>query len=110
MRQFSVIGAVSDLRKAEGLVIVATGGMSGSLTMDTSRTTEEAMLVQMRDILYEGDWDDFVADLTARLEGRAHVFQTVAPQADMLATIARHLAIIAEMRERERKGPREGAA
>ncbi len=62
---------------------------------------EQRMLMLMRDTLYEGDWDDFVADLTARLEGRAHVFQTIGTSADMKATIARHLQIIAELRQRE---------
>lgn len=59
---------------------------------------EQRMLMMMRDTLYEGDWDDFVADLTARLEGRAHVFQTVGTSPDMKATITRHLQIIAELR------------
>jgi len=61
-------------------------------------STEERMLLQVRDGLYEGDWDDFVYDLTARLEGQPHVFQTVSASADMKATITRHLEIIARLR------------
>lgn len=70
-------------------------------TTSTVLAVEADMLVQIRDTLYEGDWDDFVADLTARLEGRAHVFQTVGASPDMKATIARHLKIIAQLRREE---------
>lgn len=59
------------------------------------------MLLQVRDTLYEGNWDDFIADLTARLEGRPHVFETVSTHPGMRATIARHLEIIADLRRRE---------
>lgn len=64
-------------------------------------SAEERMLIQMCDGLYEGDWDDFVHDLTSRLEGRPHVFQTVAVSADMQATMTRHLEIIARLRSGE---------
>lgn len=60
--------------------------------------SEQRMLVQMRDTLYEGSWDDFVADLRARALGRAHVFETVAMSPRMKATIDHHLALIEEMR------------
>lgn len=59
------------------------------------------MLLQMRDTLYEGSWDDFVADLTARAKGRAHVFETVPMSSQMKATIDHHLTLIAEMRDWE---------
>lgn len=63
--------------------------------------SEQRMLVQMRDTLYEGSWDDFEADLRARALGRAHVFESVPMSSQMKATIDRHLALIDEMRTRE---------
>ena len=63
--------------------------------------SEQRMLVQMRDTLYEGSWDDFVADLRARALGRAHVFETVPMSSQMKATIDHHLALIDEMRSWE---------
>lgn len=63
--------------------------------------SEQRMLVQMRDTLYEGSWDDFVADLRARAMGRAHVFDTVPMSSRMKATINHHLALIDDMRNRE---------
>jgi len=66
---------------------------------------EQRMLVQMRDTLYEGSWDDFVADLRARATGRAHVFDTVPMSSQMKATIDHHLTLIDDMRTWEaRKG------
>ena len=38
-------------------------------------TREERMLVVLKRELYEGCWDDMVADLRARLEGRPYVFK-----------------------------------
>jgi len=65
---------------------------------DMPLNAEHRMLLQMRDTLYEGDWDDFVADLRARAQGRPHVFETVAVSPRMKATIDHHLALIEEMR------------
>ena len=36
---------------------------------------EERMLVVLKRELYEGNWDDMVADLRARLEGRPYIFK-----------------------------------
>ena len=36
---------------------------------------EEKMLILLRDELYEGSWDDMVADLKNRLEGKPYVFK-----------------------------------
>ncbi len=59
------------------------------------------MLLQVRDTLYEGSWEDFVTDLTARAAGRAHVFETVPISPAMKATIAQHLDMIERMRQWE---------
>jgi hypothetical protein len=64
-------------------------------------TAEHRMLLRIRDTLYEGNWDDFEADLRARVEDRPHVFETVATSPEMKATIAHHLTMIAAMREWE---------
>lgn len=69
-------------------------------------TPEQRMLLQMRDTLYEGNWDDFLADLNARADNRPHVFATVPASADMRATIAHHLALIADMQRWEREHQR----
>jgi hypothetical protein len=55
------------------------------------------MLLQIRDTLYEGRWDDFVHDLRARAEGRPHVFEIVPASERMKATIADHLTMIEQM-------------
>jgi hypothetical protein len=36
---------------------------------------EERMLIVLKRELYEGRWDDMVADLRARLEGRPYIFK-----------------------------------
>jgi hypothetical protein len=59
------------------------------------------MLLQIRDTLYEGSWEDFVTDLRARAEGRPHVFETVPVSASLKATIAHHLELISAMQARE---------
>jgi len=40
-------------------------------------TREERMLIVLKRELYEGRWDDMVADLQARLEGRPYIFKLV---------------------------------
>lgn len=64
------------------------------------------MLLQVRDTLYEGDWEDFVADLTARSGGRPHVFETVSVSPQMKSTIAHHLELIERMRQWEAENHR----
>ncbi|KPK82229.1 MAG: hypothetical protein AMJ81_09975 [Phycisphaerae bacterium SM23_33] len=40
-------------------------------------TPEERMLVVLKRELYDGSWDDMVADLRARLDGRPYIFKLV---------------------------------
>jgi len=59
------------------------------------------MLLEIRDTLYEGSWEDFIKDLEARAAGRPHVFELVPASDSMKATIAGHLRMISDMREWE---------
>ena len=52
-----------------------------------SMTSEEQMLVVLRRELYEGSWDEMVADLQARLEGRPYIFKLAHRIADDLERI-----------------------
>ena len=52
-------------------------------------TSEERMLVVLKRELYEGSWDEMVADLTARLEGRPYIFKLAHRIADDLQRIHR---------------------
>ena len=61
------------------------------------------MLLQIRDTLYEGNWEDFVTDLRRRAEGQPHVFETVPVSPTMKATIAHHLELISTMQAWERQ-------
>jgi hypothetical protein len=60
-------------------------------------TDDHRMLLQIRDTLYEGSWEDFIRDLEARAAGRPHVFELVPASPQMLATIASHLTMIEGM-------------
>ena len=60
------------------------------------------MLVDLRDVLYEGSWEDFREDLTARRDSRPHVFDTVPQCSRLEETIDRHLAVIAALEHWER--------
>lgn len=40
-----------------------------------SMTSEDRMLVVLKRELYEGCWDEMIADLRARLEGRPYIFK-----------------------------------
>jgi hypothetical protein len=64
-------------------------------------TDEHRMLLQIRDTLYEGNWNDFLRDLYARAQSRPHVFEIVAPSAEAKSTIAHHVALIEQMRNWE---------
>jgi len=59
-------------------------------------TTEQRMLVVLKRELYEGHWDEMVADLKARLEGRPYIFK-------LAHRIADDLERIAQLREFEQK-------
>lgn len=50
---------------------------------------EEKMLVVLKRELYEGSWDEMVADLQARLEGRPYIFKLAHRITDDLARITR---------------------
>jgi hypothetical protein len=50
---------------------------------------EQRMLVVLKRELYEGSWDEMVADLTARLEGRPYIFKLAHRITDDLERIDR---------------------
>ena len=52
-------------------------------------TDEERMLVVLNRELYEGNWNEMVADLKARLEGRPYIFKLAHRIADDLERIDR---------------------
>ena len=52
-------------------------------------TNEERMLVVLKRELYEGSWDEMVADLQARLEGRPYIFKLAHRITDDLERIRR---------------------
>ena len=52
-------------------------------------TSEERMLVVLKRELYEGSWDEMIADLQARLEGRPYMFKLAHRISDDLARIER---------------------
>ncbi|MHC4233903.1 MAG: hypothetical protein ACYSUQ_02190 [Planctomycetota bacterium] len=55
------------------------------------------MLIDLRDVLYEGSWEDFRNDLQARQESRPHVFDVVPPSPRIKEIIERHLQVIDEL-------------
>jgi len=76
-----------------------SGAADGEATFQL--TDEHRMLLQIRDTLYEGSWEDFLRDLRARAAGRPHVFELLPPTAAVKATIAHHVELIERMREWE---------
>ena len=54
-----------------------------------SLTSAERMLVVLKHELYEGSWDEMVADLQARLEGRPYIFKLAHRIIDDLERIKR---------------------
>ena len=65
-------------------------------------SAEQRMLLDLRDTLYEGCWEDFVRDLEARLSGQPHVFDVVVDTANFAGTIRSHLRMIEELQGWER--------
>ena len=65
-------------------------------------TEEHRMLLDIRDTLYEGSWEDFKCDLEARRQSLPHVFDTVPESPRMLKTIRNHLELIRAMWNWER--------
>jgi len=84
----------------QGLPIPPPGPDSGDLP---DLTAEQQMLVDLRDTLYEGSWEDFANDLRARRAGRPHVFDVVPPSPRLIETIDRHLRVISELEHWERR-------
>lgn len=66
-------------------------------------TDEHRMLLNIRDTLYEGSWDDFKSDLAARAASKPHVFETAPASEDVQETIHSHLALIEVMSAWERR-------
>ena len=60
------------------------------------------MLLDLRDVLYDGSWEDFRHDLQARQESRPHVFDVVRPSPRLKKTIEQHLRVIDELERWER--------
>lgn len=54
-----------------------------------SLTPEERLLVRLKAELYEGSWDELVADLEARLHGRPYILKLATRIEDDLARIDR---------------------
>ena len=66
-------------------------------------TQEQQMLLDLRDVLYEGSWEDFRSDLEARQESRPHVFEILPASPRLSETIDRHLRVIDELEDWERR-------
>jgi hypothetical protein len=64
-------------------------------------TPDHRMLLQVRDTLYEGSWEDFLHDLRAKYDNRPHVYDITPPSPDMKNTIATHIGMIEAMRDWE---------
>ncbi len=69
-------------------------------------TADHRMLLEIRDTLYEGSWDDFLRDLKAKAQSRPRVFDTVPDSPRIKETIAGHVKMIEQMRDWERKNGR----
>lgn len=52
-------------------------------------SSQETMLVVLKQELYEGSWDEMVADLQARLKGRPYIFKLAHRITDDLERIER---------------------
>ncbi|MCH7631657.1 MAG: hypothetical protein IIB59_00465 [Planctomycetes bacterium] len=69
-------------------------------------TADHRMLLEIRDTLYEGSWDDFLHDLKAKAQSRPRVFDTVPDSSRIKETIASHVTMIEQMRDWERQNGR----
>ena len=54
-----------------------------------SLSTEEKLLITLRDELYSGSWDSMLADLKARLEGKPYIFRLATRIEEDIARIDR---------------------
>ena len=59
------------------------------------------MLLELRDTLYEGSWEDFVRDLEARIAGHPYVFEIVPESPHFNDVIRHHLQLIEALEEWE---------
>lgn len=62
-------------------------------------TSEEQMLVILKQELYEGNWEEMVADLHSRLVGRPHIFKLANRIEDDLERIQRLWAFEKKMKQ-----------
>lgn len=62
---------------------------------------DKRMLLHLRDTLYEGSWEELVADLRSRMTGNPYVFNTLPETPSLRATIEEHLGLIERMRSWE---------
>lgn len=60
-------------------------------------TDEHRMLLDIRDSLYDGSWEEFKFDLEARAAQKPHVFETAPTSQDMIGIIRDHLNLIEQM-------------
>jgi hypothetical protein len=63
--------------KTEALTVTQTPDqkLSGVQAFVSAMTTEERMLVVLKKELYEGSWDEMLADLQARLNDKPYIFK-----------------------------------
>ncbi len=61
-----------------------------------SFTPEEKMLIDIREELYDGDWEELLADLVARLEGKPYIFKLATQIEEDLVRIQKLRAFEAE--------------
>ena len=66
-------------------------------------SAEQRMLLDIRDTLYDGSWEDFIRDLQARLDGQPHVFDIVPDSPGFADTIRSHLGIVEQLQTWEQE-------
>ena len=66
-----------------------TGGQRPVEAYVERLSPEERLLVVLKRELYEGSWDDMVADLRARLDGRPYIFKLASRITEDLERIER---------------------
>lgn len=78
------------------------GSARGSAPVTDEGRDREALLSELRDWLYDGNWAVMLADLTARLAGRPHLFDLSGPvpEEEVRARLVDDIACIARMMRR----------
>ena len=56
-------------------LLAAIASIAGLLYSTHLYPTEEMLLLKVRDVLYDGSWQELRADLQARLEGKPYIFK-----------------------------------